>query len=662
MSIKLGATDIGKLYLGNTEIKKAYLGNKVVHNALPFEFSITTTSDNETFSLPLDSSSTINSTVDWGDLSSDTITSFDQAESTHTYATAGTYTVNMPGTVNGFAFNNGGDKLLIRDISRWGVFNWSRKSAFYGCTGLTVSALDSPLITTDEWFAEFGGCAALTDVPSIGEWDVTSLRIVQYMFYQAPNVTSIDVSAWDVSNITSFSNMFNTLVTEIGNLTSIGDISGWDVSSGTGFQNMFRGVGLTSIDISGWDLRGTTSGDIFSSGVFSSCISLQNITARNVLLGDKINYMFQLTESLQSLDVTGTDFSSVTNTRYAFAGCGLDTIDVSGFGFGALEDVFYMFQNMISTTTVNMSNITFASGADAQAMFSVFGSNGNDTGNRSSLTSIICENVDASAANISLAYMFYRCVSLTSLDVSTWNTSGVVNMQAMFYDTRGLTSAIVGLNSFDTSNVTNFNFAMGQEAQASGGPFGGGFVYNLSNWRLTSATNVTEMFKNNRMISSIDVSNWNVGSVTSFNSTFETLDYCTTISGLNTWDVSSALDFTQMFQNHKLNSGINISGWNMSSATNVTQMLYDCDQFDENLAAWDINQVTTGFDTFMEQSTGFSTANYDATLIGWDAQIPVAYNGTLDFGGSVYTLGGAAATAHANLITDVGAISDGGGI
>lgn len=651
MPINLDNLDVGTAFYGTRNISKVFLGATLVFGDDAFTFDVEIPQDGNTFSLPLDSSSTINSTVDWGDSSSDTITSFDQAESTHTYTTAGTYTVKMLGTVNGWAFNNAGDRLLIRDISRWGIFNWSKKSAFYGCAGLTVSALDRPLITTDQFYAEFAGCTALTEVPSLGNWDVSSLTKIQYMFYQSPNVTSIDVSDWDVSNVTIFSNMFNTLLTEIGNLISIGDISGWDVSNGTSFQNMFRGTGITSIDISGWDLRGTTNGNRFASGVFASCISLQSITARNIQLGNKINYMFQETESLQSLDLTGADFSLVTEAMYAFAGCDLPSIDVSGFGFGALTEVEYMFQNMTSTTTVNISNLTFGTGADASTMFSVYESNGDNSGNSSSLTSIVCEDIDASASNISLAYMFYRCVSLTSLDVSTWDTSGVVNMQAMFYDTRGLTSAIVGLNSFDTSNVTNFNFVMGQESLSNGGPFGGGFVYNLSNWRLTSATNVTEMFKNNRMISSINVSNWDVGSVTNFDSMFETLDYCSIISGLHTWDVSSGLNFTQMFQNHKVNTNIDVSGWNMSSATNVTQMLYDCDMFSSSLAGWDISSVESGLDTLLAQASGLSPLYYNATLIAWSALVPLTYSGTIDMGGSTHT-GSPAQSAKDILIAD----------
>jgi hypothetical protein len=93
----------------------------------PFEFTINTanTSTGSTasdqFKLPLVSSLTLNAVVDWGDGSSDTITVFNQAETTHTYASSGTYTVSITGDLSGWKFNNAGDKLKILNVTSWGI-------------------------------------------------------------------------------------------------------------------------------------------------------------------------------------------------------------------------------------------------------------------------------------------------------------------------------------------------------------------------------------------------------------------------------------------------------------------------------------------------------------------------------------------------------------
>jgi hypothetical protein len=83
--------------------------------------------------------------------------------------------------------------------------------------------------------------------------------------------------------------------------------------------------------------------------------------------------------------------------------------------------------------------------------------------------------------------------------------------------------------------------------------------------------------------------------------------------------------------------------------------------FNQNISNWDINQITD-FANFMILSNGFSTANYDALLVGWESQAPLTGK-SINFGNSKYTLASAAATARASLISTYGwTITDGGGI
>ena len=72
--------------------------------AIPtFEFTINTnntstgSTTNTQFKLPLVSSLPLNAVVDWGDNTTDTITTWNQAQTTHTYASAGTYTIKITG-------------------------------------------------------------------------------------------------------------------------------------------------------------------------------------------------------------------------------------------------------------------------------------------------------------------------------------------------------------------------------------------------------------------------------------------------------------------------------------------------------------------------------------------------------------------------------------
>ena len=91
-----------------------------------FVFNVKTdntgTSNDDQFTLPLVSSfNGVTAEVDWGDGSTDTITAFNQPEVTHTYASAGTYTIKISNALRGFRFDNGRDKLKLLNISNWGV-------------------------------------------------------------------------------------------------------------------------------------------------------------------------------------------------------------------------------------------------------------------------------------------------------------------------------------------------------------------------------------------------------------------------------------------------------------------------------------------------------------------------------------------------------------
>jgi len=92
-------------------------------------------------------------------------------------------------------------------------------------------------------------------------------------------------------------------------------------------------------------------------------------------------------------------------------------------------------------------------------------------------------------------------------------------------------------------------------------------------------------------------------------------------------------------------------------------MLQRVPSFDQDISDWSVTQIT-GFGNFMAGggigSPTLSTANYDALLIAWDAQGAMSYSGTVNFGGSKYTSGGAAEAARTSLISKWGGIADGG--
>jgi len=105
--------------------------------------------------------------------------------------------------------------------------------------------------------------------------------------------------------------------------------------------------------------------------------------------------------------------------------------------------------------------------------------------NCTSLTTLDLSNFDTSKVT-NMSYMFYYCTSLTTLDVSNFDTSKVTDMDAMFDDCSSLTT--LDLSNFDTSNVTNMGYMFYNCSSLT--------TLDLSNFDFTKVTSYNNMFYN----------------------------------------------------------------------------------------------------------------------------------------------------------------------
>lgn len=155
-----------------------------------------------------------------------------------------------------------------------------------------------------------------------------------------------------------------------------------------------------------------------------------------------------------------------------------------------------------------------------------------------------------------------------------------------------------------------------------------------------------------------NINHWNVSNITNMRGMFESCSLFN--SPLNSWNVSNVTDFAAIFRRcYAFNQPLN--SWNISSGLLMFRLLESCTVFNQDISSWDINQ-STDLSNLLNLTLNFSTTNYDALLIAWEAQAPIYY-GTISFGNAKYTLGGAADTARASLISTYGwVITDGGGI
>ena len=276
---------------------------------MAFEFTVTTTTPNETFTIPCQNVGTFNATIDWGDGGpTSSITTYNDADLAHTYASAGDHQISITGTFPNIYFNNGGDKLKVKSVEDLGDVGWTAlNNAFSGCSNMTsfvVGTADTSSVTNMSNM--FRDCSSLTSL-DVTSFDTSSVTSMSFMFFSCSSLTSLDLSGFDTSSVTSISGMFFSC----SSVTSL-DVSSFNTSSVTSMSSMFQNCSsLTSLDVSGFNTSSVTN----MSYMFRSCSSVTSLDVSSFDTSSVTNMdnMFRLCSSLTSLEISGWDVSSVTN-------------------------------------------------------------------------------------------------------------------------------------------------------------------------------------------------------------------------------------------------------------------------------------------------------------------------------------------------------------
>ena len=341
-----------------------------------FTFTINTEnagSATKTFVLPLASDGTIDIDVDWGDDSTSNIDAYDHAHVTHVYSATGTYTVKMKGTIRGWRFNYGGDRLKILNISQWGDMNITKNAAFRGCTNLTSNATDAPAISTLDLTQTFDSCSNLnggttgwnvgsvTSMDSLfrnctvfnqnlSTWDTQSATNMFQMFQNANAFVGDGCDSWDVSKVTNMSYTFSCT-----NFT--GNIGGWDTGEVTNMSNLFRSPSTFNRDIGEWDTSKVTNmGYMF----YWNTTFNQDIGDWDTGAVTDMTNMLRYTTSFNQ-DISDWDIEDVTAFGSFMQG---DTLSVENYD--ALL-VAWAAQDAYDGLTVHFGSSTYSSGGGGVA-------------------------------------------------------------------------------------------------------------------------------------------------------------------------------------------------------------------------------------------------------------------------------------------------------
>jgi surface protein len=184
----------------------------------------------------------------------------------------------------------------------------------------------------------------------------TGMTNLSFLLYGCSNLTSVDLSALDTSQVTKMHYMFSGCKS----LAAL-DVSGFDTGKVTSMLEMFDGCSsLTSLDVSGFDTSSVTS----MAMMFYGCSGLTTLNVSKIDTSSvtDMGRMFYGCSRLTALDVSGFDTGNVTDMMLMFYQCrNLTALDLSAFNTSSVVDMRYMFSLCNSLTTLNLSGIDMSS-------------------------------------------------------------------------------------------------------------------------------------------------------------------------------------------------------------------------------------------------------------------------------------------------------------
>ena len=232
-----------------------------------------------------------------------------------------------------------------------------------------------------------------------------------------------------------------------------------------------------------------------------------------------------------------------------------------------VTDMSNMFKACSSLTSLDLSGFNTANVTNMSNMFE----------GCSSLTSLNLNGFKNDNVT-DMSNMFEGCSSLTSLDLSGFNTANVTRMAYMFNGCSGLTS--LDLSNFKTDNVTNmFYMFAGCSGLTS---------LDVSGFNTANVTSMSDMFNGCSSLTSLDLSNFNTANVTDMGGVFNGCSSLTSLdlSGFNTANVTN---MSHMFEGCSRLTSLDVSGFNTTNVTYMGSMFSGCSR----LTSLDVSSFKT---------------------------------------------------------------------
>ena len=532
-----------------------------------------------------------------------------------------------------------------------------------GATSIDLRGFNFDKVTDlSSWFANMPNVKSI-DLSGV---DLSHVTNVDDMFYNDPNLESINLSGVKFGNVTNANAVFfkDPKLTNLDmsnvDLTNVHGINAWfsgadnlaninfsnttfpeaftDIPTAkltsvniTGAKNIPAGLlkayvkalgnsGATTIDLRGFDFNKVTD----LSNWFANMPSVKSIDLSGVDLSHATNIdnMFYNNPNLESVNLSGVKFGNVRSANAVFYGdAKLTDVDMSGVDLSHVNGANAWFMGDSNLTTVDFSNVTFpdkftntfahadgklknvnltgAKNVPADFLRAYVKSEAN-----SGATSIDVSNFDLNKNDLSdLSGLFTNMPNLKEVNVTGLVTDKVENVSRMFYNDSALTT-IVGLDTWDTSNVTDMSYIFASftnpttdNHKPQGLEHTGSLkALDLSGWKTSNVTNMACMFTGQNHLETLKgLSNWNTSKVTNMAQMFHGLSKLQdgSLGDLSKWDTSNVTDMTYMFAVMSLQTDLSfVNGWKTGMVTDMSYMFAKDEKLQKlDLSNWDVSSV-----------------------------------------------------------------------
>ncbi|WP_396174555.1 BspA family leucine-rich repeat surface protein, partial [Flavobacterium sp.] len=271
-------------------------------NDCAFSLEVITTAASQTVTLPI--YGTVNTTVYWGDGGSDTYTT--SADWNHVYASAGTYTITIYGTMtqfgSGAAYSNA---ARITRMVEWGCTGLtSLNGAFWGATNLTDVPNNLPAGVTN-LSNTFRNATSFND-PDVGSWNTAAVTNISGLFSGATAFNQ-NIGSWNTAAVTNMSGVF--FEASAFNNGGSSTINNWNTSAVTTMQNVFQAATVFNQNTGSWNTGAVTN----MASMFASAAAFnQNIGSWNTAAVTDMNSMFN-TATAFNQNIGSWNTGAVTN-------------------------------------------------------------------------------------------------------------------------------------------------------------------------------------------------------------------------------------------------------------------------------------------------------------------------------------------------------------